>query len=363
MGTTRIAVIGAGAGGLTAAVDLARKGCEVVLFDRASAPGGKLRQIRIDGLELDAGPTVFTLRHVFDDLFRDAGDSLERRLTLIPATLLARHAWSARERLDLFADVAQSVDAIGAFAGAREAQGFLRFAAQAKRIYTTLDRPFMRASRPSVWQLTRRVGLRRANDLWNIQPFATLWRSAGRYFGDRRLQQLFSRYATYCGSSPFLCPATLMLVAHAEQAGVWYVKGGMHQLARELAALAERQGATLRYDTEIVRIHLDKGRVSAVQTHQGERVPVDAVVCNADTNALASGMFGDALRRRHMGDACERSFPLRRHLESRGAHRGLRACASFGVLQPRLPRRIRRHLRQAPAAAGAHHLCLRAGSL
>ena len=292
----RIAVIGAGVAGLTAAVDLARQGFAVTLFERAATPGGKLRQVCVDDAPMDAGPTVFTLRRVFDELFHDAGDNLERRVRLIPANVLARHAWHAGGRLDLFASVAQSADAIGVFAGARESRGFLEFAAAAQRVYATLDHAFMRAPRPSMLDLVRRVGLGRERGLWNIQPFTTLWRSAARYFKDPRLQQLFARYATYCGSSPFAAPATLMLVAHVEQAGVWYLQGGLYQLALQLAALAERQGATLRYDSEIVRIHLDQERVSAVQTHQGERIAVDAVVCNADTNALASGMFGEPVR-------------------------------------------------------------------
>jgi 1-hydroxycarotenoid 3,4-desaturase len=296
MRSPRIAVIGAGVAGLVAAIDLARAGFEVLLFERAATPGGKMRRVCIEGRCMDAGPTVFTLRRLFDELFDDAGDSFERRVSLTSAHVLARHAWSSDERLDLFADIEQSTDAIGDFAGRREAQGFRRFAAQARRIYETLDGPFMRASRPSPVALMRRVGLAHIGDLLNIQPFVSLWGSLGRYFRDPRLRQLFARYATYCGSSPFATPATLMLVAHVEQAGVWYVGGGMHELAVQLAALAARKGAALRYACEIARIELRGGRVDAVQTLQGERIPVDAVICNADNNALAAGLFGAEIR-------------------------------------------------------------------
>jgi 1-hydroxycarotenoid 3,4-desaturase len=297
MHTPRIAVIGAGVAGLAAATDLARAGFAVSLFERAAVPGGKIREVSVAGRPMDAGPTVFTMRRVFDQLFDDAGDDFSRRLKLIPVDILARHAWSAHERLDLFASVDKSADAIGAFAGRREAQGFLRFAAQTRRIFTTLDIPFIQASRPSPLDLVRRIGVARVADLWNIQPFASLWRSTGRYFQDPRLRQLFARYATYCGSSPFASPATLMLVAHVEQAGVWLIEGGMRQLARQLAALAARSGASLRYCSEVTRIHLRQGRVSEVQTSDGERIAVDAVVCNADNNALAAGLFGSEVRR------------------------------------------------------------------
>ena len=290
--TARIAVIGAGMGGLAAALDLSRAGFDVLLFERAAAAGGKLRELTIAGRRMDAGPTVFTLRGVFDALFADAGESLGRHISLQRADLLARHAWRAGEHFDLFADPSRSADAVGAFAGRRDARGFARFVADAKRIYTTLENSFIQAPRPSPVDLVRRVGIRGLGDLWKIQPFATLWQSMGGYFHDARLRQLFGRYATYCGSSPFLAPATLMLVAHVEQAGVWYIDGGMHRLAAAVAALAQRKGATLRFGAEVTRILTQNGRVSAVEIDHQERLAVDAVVCNADSNALAAGLFG-----------------------------------------------------------------------
>ena len=292
MRSPRVAVIGAGMAGLTAAIDLARSGCDVTVFERAAKAGGKMREVKVADARLDAGPTVFTLRRVFDELFADAGDNLDRRLKLIPATLLARHAWNSEAHLDLFADPQRSVEAIAAFAGSKEAGAFIRFAAHAQRVFKTLDNPFMRAHRPSPVELMRRIGIGGLPDLWNIKPFQNLWQAVSQYFADPRLRQLFGRYATYCGSSPFSAPATLMLVAHVEQAGVWYVEGGMHRLVEQLAALAVRCGADLRCAAEVCRIHLHNGRVSAVETAAGERTEVDAVVCNADNNALASGLFG-----------------------------------------------------------------------
>jgi 1-hydroxycarotenoid 3,4-desaturase len=287
----RVAVIGAGVGGLVAAMELAQAGAEVTVFERGAAPGGKLRDVEVAGRHMDAGPTVFTLREIFDDLFAAGGERLEDFITLQRADLLARHAWSDGGRLDLHADLQRSTAAIGAFAGAREARGFERFTAQAAQIYRSLDRSFIRAAKPSPIELARRLHWR-MGELWNIQPFKTLWRACGRYFRDPRLQQLFGRYATYCGSSPFLSPATLMLIAHVEQAGVWYVQGGMHALARQLAAAAERRGAALRYGMAVERIRLAQDRVAGIDLQDGTRVTVDAVVCNADTNALATGCFG-----------------------------------------------------------------------
>ena len=297
MATDRVLVVGAGIGGLAAAVELAARGMDVTVLERAEAPGGKMREVAVGDARIDAGPTVLTMRWVFEAICEAAGTSLEAEVGLERADVLARHAWSERERLDLFADLERSADAIAAFAGPAEAKRFLAFSEDAKAIYRTLKEPFISATRPSPAGLVRRVGPGGLGGLINIKPFSTMWSALGNHFTDPRLRQLFGRYATYCGSSPYLAPATLMLVAHVEQDGVWLVQGGMHQLAQALARLAQRLGARLRYGAEVAEIDLQHGRVGAVRLADGERVPADAVVINGDTNAVASGLFGQAIRR------------------------------------------------------------------
>ncbi len=281
-------MVGGGIGGLAAALDLAQQGHRVTLVERAAAPGGKMRQIG----GIDAGPTVFTMRWVFEEIFADAGTRLEDHLTLRPATVLARHAWSGTERLDLFADMERSAAAIEAFAGPAEARGFRDFCREARRTYDVLEQPFIRAPRPSMLSLTSGVG--NLGDLLAIRPFQTLWAELARHLGDARLRQLFGRYATYCGSSPFLAPATLMLVAHVEQQGVWFVDGGMHRVAAALAGLAVSRGTVIRYAAEASEILVGKGRACGVRLASGETLSADAVVLNADPAALAAGLFGRA---------------------------------------------------------------------
>jgi len=290
--TSRVAVIGAGVAGLVTALELAAQGLDVTVIERAAAPGGKMRQVAIGDARIDAGPTVFTMRWVFEEVFAAAGASLADHVTLVPAETLARHAWSDHERLDLFADIDRSADAIGAFAGAAEAKGYRAFTERARQIYRTVEGPFIRNARPSPLALVRDGGIGGLSGLWSIAPFATMWRELGNYFHDPRLRQLFGRYATYCGSSPFLAPATLMLVAHVEQDGLWLVEGGMHQVAVALARLAQARGATFRYGAEAAEVLTAGGRVTGVRLANGERIEADAVVVNADAAAVATGMLG-----------------------------------------------------------------------
>jgi len=307
----KVVVVGAGVGGLVAAVQLAARGVRVTVLERAEAPGGKMRQVRVGPAAIDAGPTVFTMRWVFDEIFRVAGERLEDRVTLRAARVLARHAWGDGSRLDLFADFEQSVEAIARFAGAGEARGFRDFSARALAIYRALEGPYLRSDCSGPLALVRKAGLSGLGGMARISPFTTLWRALSEHFRDPRLRQLFGRYATYNGSSPFLAPATLMLIAHVERDGVWLVEGGMHALARALAGLAERHGAQLRYGCEVSEVEAAGGRAGGVRLAGGERIAADAVLLNADCAALAQGLFGQAGAR-----ACAPVAPSARSLSA-----------------------------------------------
>ena len=288
----RVVVIGAGVAGLVSALMLACRGLKVTLVERADTPGGKMRQVVVDGAGIDSGPTVFTMRWVFEQIFAAAGATLADRLRLQPLGVLARHAWSADERLDLHADAERSADAIGAFAGPDEAHRFMRFCAQARTVYDTLEGPYIRSQRPTLLGMARDLGPGGLGVLAGLGPFASLWRSLARHFHDPRLQQLFGRYATYCGSSPFAAPATLMLVAQVEMDGVWAVDGGMLAVATALADLAQERGAAIRYGQTCAQVLVRGGRACGVQLASGECIDADSVVFNGDAAALPLGLLG-----------------------------------------------------------------------
>lgn len=297
MHSPRVAVVGAGLAGLAAAIDLAVGGARVVVLERGASAGGKMRQTEIGSALIDSGPTVFTLRSVFEELFGAAGASLDDRVPMTRAEVLARHAWNERDRLDLVADWKQNLEAIGKFAGLRDARAYGRFVHDARRIFQTLDTTFMRNQRPGPFELVRRVGWRGLPELLRIRPFQTLWRALGGYFRDPRLRQLFARYSTYCGSSPFAAPATVMLIAHVEQEGVWIIADGMQRLAAAMTDLARELGVEFRFTTEVEAVLPKAGRISGVQLTTGEFVVADAVVVNADYGAIASGLLGDEIAR------------------------------------------------------------------
>lgn len=294
MSARDVIIIGAGIGGLTAALTLAARGRSVTVVERADTAGGKLAEAAVGNVRIDCGPTVFTMRGVFEEIFAEAGEDLSAYITMNPAGILARHAWSEHERLDLFADQEHSAEAIGEFAGAAEARRYRAFCAEATRIYRTLEHSFIAQPQPSFPGMIGRIGWRNTSDLLRLNPYQSLWKALGNYFHDPRLRQLFARFATYCGSSPFRSPATLMLVAHVEQAGVWTIDGGMKRLAEAFQRAAQRKGAEFRFGAQAREILFEGGQVSGVLLASGERLAAASVLVNADSGAVGRGVLGRA---------------------------------------------------------------------
>lgn len=278
-------------GGLVAALELARRGFEVEVVEAEEAPGGKIRREMVAGRAFDAGPTVFTMRPVFEQIFADAGTALDSHLRLRPAEVLARHAWPDGSRLDLFADPERTFDAIATFAGPAEARAWQAFTRYAATIHAEVEGPFIHGPRPTVASLVAARGLRLFGSLKKIDSFRTMWAALERQFHDPRLRQLFGRYATYCGSSPFEAPATLHLIAHVEAQGVWLVDGGLRALALAVARLGEQHGVRFRYGNRVGAV-LGERSVTGVRLVDGEVLEADWVVLNAGHATLASGHLG-----------------------------------------------------------------------
>jgi 1-hydroxycarotenoid 3,4-desaturase len=292
--TTSVIVIGAGIGGLVCALLLSLRGLKVTVLEKELVPGGKMRQVN----GVDSGPTVFTMRWVFEQIFSKAGVSLEDKLRLYKLDVLARHAWQPKsgattQVLDLFADQKRSSDAIAKFSSPEEAKRFDAFCRQSRRIYQTLEAPYIRSERPSFVGITKDLGPRGLLALASLGPFASLWKNLGKHFQDPRLQQLFGRYATYCGASPWQAPATLMLIADVEMQGVWGVEGGMTEVAKVLASLAADRGVEFEYGKAVDEILIENGRAVGVQTSE-KQLKADAVIFNGDVSALAGGLLGAA---------------------------------------------------------------------
>lgn len=304
--TRHVIVVGAGIGGLSAALVMAQAGRRVTILEAASEVGGKARRVPSVAGPIDAGPTVFTMRPVFDELFASAHARLDDHVTLAQVEVLARHVWPDGSTLDLLPDMAASEARVAAFAGAKSAAEFRDFTARAAQLFAAFETPVMRHPRPTPAGVARALG----RDAWRLlpamAPLSTLARALAAQFSDPRLAQLFGRYATYVGGSPYLSPAILMLIWQAEAAGVWRIEGGIASLARAIADLARSRGAELRLDTPVTGIDVSGGRAAGVTLAGSETIAGDAIVFNGDPSALGAGLLGRAVR------SAARATPLRK---------------------------------------------------
>jgi 1-hydroxycarotenoid 3,4-desaturase len=290
------AIIGAGIGGLATAARLVGAGLRVTILERHSHPGGKMRTLPSAVGPVDTGPTVLTLRPVFEALFAALGTRLTDHVTLHRQHLIARHFWPDGSTLDLFDDPARNIDAVTAFAGARAGRQMRSFSDRARALFEGFDAPVMQSPEPTLAALTSHV-LRHPHLIRQMAPNKTLAQLLDSSFDDPRLRQLFGRYATYVGGSPYHVPALLALIWQAEISGVWGVEGGLNRLARALADAITQAGATIHYDTHVDRIFTEKGRAVGVTLQGGRHLRADAVVFNGDPRALATGALGPGLDR------------------------------------------------------------------
>jgi 1-hydroxycarotenoid 3,4-desaturase len=280
-----VLVIGAGMGGLAAAIRLAAAGRDVTLLEAQGWPGGKMRTLPSPAGPVDAGPTVLTLRDVLDDLFQTAGAELDSHITLKALPLLARHFWADGTQLDLYPDAAANAHAIGAAFGTQARDEFTRFERETGALFAAFEAPIMRSARPRMGAAARAMLARPALLPW-LAPGRSLSAMLEARFTQPRLRQLFGRYATYVGGNPTLAPAILGLIWQAEAAGVWAVQGGMAALAQALARVFTALGGDLRLNTPVARILTNGGHIAGVQLGCGAILPAAQIIFNGDPAAL-----------------------------------------------------------------------------
>ena len=272
-------VIGAGLGGLSAAITLAARGERVIVYEQLDRPGGKMGEYEADGFRWDTGPSVLTMRDVYEDLFAAAGRRFEDYVELAPLDPVTRYFWRDGAVLDATADRVEMRRRIGRFSPA-DADHYDAFMDYAAEIFATVKEPFLYRRKPAMRDLLK-LPLR---DVLKIDALRTMSRSTDAAFHDRRLRQLFNRFATYNGSSPYKVPATLNSIAHVEMGGgAYYPRGGMFRMAAAYEKLARELGVEFHYGTAVRRVIVERRRATGVELASGECVTgADAVIVNAD---------------------------------------------------------------------------------
>jgi phytoene desaturase len=303
--TDHVVVVGAGLGGLSAALRLAGAGRRVTVLERESVPGGRAGRLEAGGFRFDTGPTVLTMPELIGDALACVGEDLSRWLDLRKVEPAYRARFADGSSIDVIADVDVMADQIAHVVSARDAAGYRRFADFARRLYDleraefidrNLDGP-VDLLRPSLARLVAMGGFRR------LAP------KVASFFTDDRLRRIFTFQSMYAGRSPYDALAIFAVIAYMDcVAGVWFPAGGMHALPHALAGAAAKHGVDLRYDTTVTSVEMSGSRAVAVHTGSGDRITADVVVLNPDLasawHLLPLGKAPRRLRRLAYSPSC-----------------------------------------------------------
>ncbi|MBN0046768.1 phytoene desaturase [Streptomyces actuosus] len=323
--TDRVVVVGAGLAGLSAALHLLGAGRSVTVVERDALPGGRAGSRTLGAYRIDTGPTVLTMPDLADEAFAAVGDSLRRRVDLIPLHPAYRACFADGSTLDVHTDADAMTAEVERFAGPAEAAGYRRLRAWLEKLYQTQMHRFIDANFDSPLDLL-------TPDLARLAALGGLGRldaRIGRFLSDERLRRVFSFQSLYAGVPPARALAAYAVIAYMDTvAGVYFPRGGMHALPRAMADAAADAGADLRFGRRVTRLERSGERVTAVVTDQ-ERIPCDALVLTPDlpvTYRLLGHRPRRPLRLRHAPSAVvlhvgtDRTWPrLAHHTLSFGA--------------------------------------------
>jgi phytoene desaturase len=284
-GSSRVAVIGAGPGGLAAAMLLAKDGVPVTVFEREPAVGGRTRTVTAPGgYKFDIGPTFFLYPRILQDIFEACGERLEDHVLLERLDPQYHLVFEGGGEIRATADLRRLEQEIGRLAPA-DARNVRRFLAD-NRTKLESFRPVLEQAFSSPADLVSPAMLAA---LPKLRPFSSVDRDLRRYFADPRVRLAFSFQTKYLGMSPFQCPSLFTILSFLEyEHGVYHPVGGCGAVSDAMARVARRMGVDIRLNTPVDRILYENGEAVGIEAG-GERVPAGSVVVNGD--------FGQAMRR------------------------------------------------------------------
>ncbi len=283
-------VIGAGLGGLAAAIRLRTRGYRVTVVERHAHPGGRCGIWEAEGFRFDTGPTLLLMVEYLRAVFQDAGRAMEDYLDLVQLDPNYRIHYADGTTLDITSRMDAMLDGVERIEPGVKAR-FLDFLAETGRLYRVGMEGFV----------DRNVHRRR--DFFSLRNLALLFRARAmerletmvqRYFRSEKLQHTFSFQSLYLGLSPFESPAIYSLLPYTEIAGgLYFPRGGMHAIPRALARLAAELGVAFRYDAEVVRLERTGRGVRGAVLADGTCLSADLVLANADLPYVCQTLLGE----------------------------------------------------------------------
>lgn len=276
-GKSRVIVIGAGFGGLAAAIRLQAAGCKVTLVEARENLGGRAYQLKQEGFTFDMGPTLITAPHLLEDLWASAGRSFQEDVPLVPLSPFYRINFRDGRSFDYWGTAAEDEAEIARFEP-RDVAGYRRFLVDTQRIY-------QRAFADLAYQPFLTLGslLRVAPELARYGAHRSVYAFVSRYFRDPHLRMVFSFHPLFIGGNPFRASAIYSIVPYLERSGgVHFTMGGMYTLVEAMERLFRNLGGEVRSGMPVEQLLLKEQRVTGARLADGTTIEADIVVANSD---------------------------------------------------------------------------------
>jgi len=291
-----ISIIGSGLGGLSAAIRLAHKGYDVTVYEQNPSPGGKVGSLQSNGFRFDTGPSLVTMPFVIEELFSSAGENINDYLSIKKLDSLCKYFYDDGTCLNAFSDPEEFGNELESRTGGNK-ENLFRYLSYCRNIYELTSDIFLFNNPYSLSTYTNAKAVKALFKARKIDSLRTMNEANRAFFKDEKIIQLFNRYATYNGSNPYLCPATLNIITHVEyNIGGYYIEDGMFKLTLALYNLAVKKGVHFNLNSKVSKIVTKNKIVNGIEVN-GEFINCDAVISNADVHNTYSILLNDTKTR------------------------------------------------------------------
>lgn len=286
----KVAVIGSGFGGLSAAIRLACAGYDVSIYEKLDKPGGRAYQYEMDGFRFDAGPTVITAPHQYDELFELAGEKREDHLHFTPLNPFYRIFKTPDNYFDYWREQEKIEEEIAKF-NSDDIEGYRNFISNIEKIFHWFY-PFTEKSFTSLNSFSGILpGVARTGTWRSMYGFASKW------IKDDFLKQVTSFHPLLVGGNPFDTPSIYGLIIQFEkQWGIHYCEGGTGAIVKALTNLFLKVGGKLMLNAEVDEILIENKKVKGVSLKDGSRHDAHQVICNSDITFTYKNLIANQYR-------------------------------------------------------------------
>ena len=276
-----IHIVGAGLGGIATSIYLAKSGWKVTIIEKNNSLGGKLNRYKKKGFIFDTGPSLITLPNIFEDLFNVAGKSFYKDLKPIKINPLFQYRFPSGKIMDYSTNIDELSKEIQKLTGDKEEIVRLyKFFEHGAKIFKFSNETFLSKNPYTIPKFSELIKLISAPKRFTISKYSKM---TSNFFRSKELQQLFNRYPTYVGSSPYESVAMLAIIPYIEIAmGGWYVPGGLYKIIENLEKIATDLGVKIIKNTEISNVVTHNKKIKYLETKKNKIYNCEKVVFNCD---------------------------------------------------------------------------------